>query len=86
MLTSEKPLSGPEWSDAFCAAARRSTVVAGMTPEMVATVWGYPSVFGSRAEMAAFDTWTYVRPTPFGHAVHFRNGLVDSVTLPKNLP
>jgi len=80
------PLVSPLWPSHFQRSIRDHKPVVGMTPEMVVAAWGYPSAFGTLAQLKKLDRWDYNEPGPFGHGVIFRRGRVISVALPGNLP
>lgn len=76
----------PEWSSALTAKIEQQTVELGMTKDMIAWMLGYPSVYGTQAQVQALDTWPYDAPAPFDSAVHFHNGIVVKYDPPRNLP
>jgi hypothetical protein len=76
----------PSWSPATVAKIRKRKVEKGMTKDMIAWMFGYPSAYGSREQVRALDVWNYEAPTPFGYTVHFKNGVVVKYDPPGNLP
>jgi len=79
-------LSHPEWSAKDRAAINAGTVLVGMTKDMVVASVGYPSVYGTSAQMLKLDTWEYVEPVPASFTVKFKNGRVIEYDPPHMLP
>lgn len=53
------PTDVTTWPKALRAAAKDNRLALGMTHAMVAALWGYPSEFGSPAELARLPLWDY---------------------------
>jgi hypothetical protein len=53
---------------------------------MVAASVGYPSIYGTAAQMRRLGTWEYVLPAPFSYTVKFEDGKVVSYKPPGRLP
>jgi hypothetical protein len=74
------------WSPTFRKAVLAGELRKGMTPEMVAWVQGWPSQYGTQAEVQRLDTWIYGDIPPYDVRVFFRNGRVTGWTEPVQLP
>jgi len=76
----------PSWSTAIVSKIQNQKVETGMTKDMIAWMFGYPSAFGTVEQVRKLDTWEYAQPAPFSYTVHFRNGVVVKFDPPGNLP
>ena len=76
----------PEWSQTIRADIRARKVKLGMTRDMIAWMFGYPTVSGTIAELNRLDRWPYDEPTPEAFSIEFRHGRVVKYTLPVGLP
>jgi hypothetical protein len=79
-------LAHPEWPAVVRDAIKSGNVLLGMTYEMVAASVGYPSIYGTAAQMRRLGTWEYVLPAPFSYTVKFEDGKVVSYKPPGRLP
>ncbi len=53
----------------------------------IAYIAGYPTVYGTAAEMNRLTGWNDILPAPFGFSVTFdRDGRVATYRLPGDLP
>ncbi len=57
-------------------AMRKAWLKRGMTYEMVAWHYGWPSVIGTAKELKRMSVWEYVQPKPHEFKIFFRNGRV----------
>lgn len=78
--------SHPAWSQTTLGAIEKHQVVVGMTRDMVIASVGYPSVYGTAAQMMKLDTWNYEMPAPFAYTVHFKGDTVVKYDPPGQLP
>ena len=62
------------------------TVLTGMTYDMVVASVGYPSAYGTAAQMRKLTTWEYVLPAPSSFTVKFKDGKVVFYDPPRMLP
>jgi uncharacterized repeat protein (TIGR03803 family) len=86
-LAPQSPLlAHPEWPENIRTAINQGTVIVGMTYDMVVASVGFPSVYGTAAQMRTLDTWEYDRPTPASFTVKFKDGKVISYDPPGMLP
>jgi hypothetical protein len=74
-----QPPVDPTWPVRVRAAIAHGDVITGMTPAMVAAVWGYPAVLGTWEELDALPRWNYDGGLKYDHGVTFRAGRVVSV-------
>jgi hypothetical protein len=75
-LFATSPFDHPEWPKEFQAAVTAGTVLPGMTHEMVANIFGYPSVYGSIEQLDRMSVWDYDEPAPWGPTITFRGDRV----------
>ena len=68
-----------EWPKKFRRAISKGIPIVGMTPEMVAYIWGYPAMYGTKHELAMLPSWTYELPMSSPNEVDFQHGHVTSV-------
>lgn len=80
------PRDRPEWPTRFQSALKQRRVLDGMTHEMVASILGYPAVYGTIAQLDRLSVWNYDAPTPFQSTVYFRGDAVIKYDPPGNLP
>jgi hypothetical protein len=66
----------PERPAAIHQAVKAGHLQKGMTPDMVAWARGWPSEYGTMAEMRRWKNWRYDDLPPFSFWVRFRNGRV----------
>jgi uncharacterized repeat protein (TIGR03803 family) len=79
-------LSHPEWPADVRKAINDGTVLIGMTYDMVVASVGYPSAYGTAAQMRKLTTWEYVLPAPSSFTVKFKDGKVVFYDPPRMLP
>jgi hypothetical protein len=79
-------LSHPEWPADVRKAINDGTVLTGMTYDMVVASVGYPSAYGTAAQMRKLTTWEYVLPAPSSFTVKFKDGKVVFYDPPRMLP
>jgi hypothetical protein len=84
-LTNEAA-SHPEWSPVAAAEVKDHKVIVGMTRAMIIASVGYPSDYGTAAQMMKLDTWHYEMPTPFQYTVYFKGDKVVKYDPPGQLP
>ena len=75
-LFTRSPFDHPEWPNEVQAAVRDGNVLSGMTHEMVANVFGYPSVYAPIGDLDRMTRWYYDEPAPFGPTITFRGDRV----------
>ncbi|HYK54439.1 MAG TPA: hypothetical protein VEV38_13025 [Candidatus Eremiobacteraceae bacterium] len=78
--------SHPEWSPPIVSEVKQHQVTVGMTRAMVIASVGYPSVYGTAAQMMKLDTWYYEMPPPASYTVYFKNDIVVKYDPPRMLP
>lgn len=78
--------AGGGWPQPLVAAIRKGAVQNGWSRDMVAAALGYPSVYGTPAQMNLLNVWPYAEPAPFYHAVTFAGGRVVKYEPPGELP
>lgn len=76
----------PEWSARTLDYIAHGKVEMGMTKDMIAWMFGFPSAYGTVDEVRKLDTWFYDQAVPFESTVYFRNGAVVKYDPPGNLP
>lgn len=76
----------PSWSAAILSKIRNGKIEKGMTKDMIAWMFGYPSIYGTLEQVRQLDVWEYEQPAPFSYTVRFRNGVVVKYDPPGNLP
>ncbi len=60
------------------ASMREGGLKRGMTYEMIAWLYGWPSFVGSVEQLKTRNEWDYVQPKPHELKIFFRNGKVIS--------
>lgn len=80
------PYKRPDWPANFREAIQKHHVIAGMTHEMVAEVFGYPSIYLPIAQLDRVTRWDYTASAPFSSSVIFSGDRVVRYNPPGNLP
>jgi len=76
----------PDWSRATIDAIESRHVEIGMSKDMIAWMFGYPSVYGTIGQVQKLDMWRYDEVAPFRYTVFFRKGTVVKYDAPGRLP
>jgi len=78
--------AGRHWPCALRKAVLAGEMRVGMTPDMVAWTLGYPSAYGTAAQIKAQPLWEYDTLPPFHYSVTFDKGKVSSFGPDGELP
>lgn len=78
--------AGRHWPRVLRKAVLSGEIRRGMTPEMVAWTMGYPSAYGTAAQIKVQSVWQYDTLPPFHYDVDFQNGKVSSFRPDGELP
>jgi uncharacterized repeat protein (TIGR03803 family) len=79
-------LSHLEWPADVRKAINDGTVLTGMTRDQVIASVGYPSEYGTAAQMRKLDTWEYIEPAPSSFTVKFAHDKVVYYDPPRMPP
>jgi hypothetical protein len=78
--------SHPEWTSSIRRQVMNGQVTVGMTHAMVAWSLGFPSQYGTRAELLHAPLWRYPGPAGGGSTVYFRDDRVVRYDPARQLP
>ncbi len=82
----EHPYNHPDWPANFREAIQQHNILVGMTHEMVAGVFGYPSIYLPIAQLDQLTQWDYIASAPFSSSVIFSGDRVVRYNPPGRLP
>ena len=73
----------PEWTSKMRKQVKNGTYGKGTTKDMLVWILGWPSIYGTKADIMKLNTWTYDNLPPYSKTYEFRKGRIVSIDEPR---